>query len=209
MVYRSPLIDKLPKGFPFTVSEASRLGVPKASLYRFRDLGVIDQLGPGLYFLSQSLDADLDLLEAAYKAPLATICLSSALARHGLIDEIPSTIDLALPRGKTPPKIAGPITWHQFNKATFDLDRTLVPIEGVEDARIGIYSAERSIVDAFRLRASAGYETGIEALRNWLKRPGSQPARLMELSTAIPRSKGPLRVAMEVLLSDSSSRPGR
>jgi len=88
MVYRSPLIDKLPKGSPFTVSEASRLGVPKASLYRFRDLGVIDQLGPGLYFLSQSLDADLDLLEAAYKAPLATICLSSALARHGLIDEI-------------------------------------------------------------------------------------------------------------------------
>ena len=149
---------------------------------------------------ADGVNADLDLVEAAHKAPLATICLNSALARHGLIDEIPSSIDLALPRGRTPPQISAPVTWHIFDKATFDLGRLLMPIEGADGAEIGIYSPERSIVDAFRLRASAGYETGVEALRNWLKRPGSNPARLMQMASAVPRSKGPLRRALEVLL---------
>lgn len=200
MKRRSQLLDRLPRGSAFSVSEALHYGVPKASLYRLRDSGMIEQLGPGLYLSGESLDADLNLLEAAHKAPMATICLNSALARHGLIDEIPSSIDLALPRGKTPPQIAAPVTWHMFDKATFDLGRSMIPIEGADGAEIGIYSPERSIVDAFRLRASAGYETGPEALRNWLKRPESHPARLMEIASAVPRSKGPLRLALEVLL---------
>jgi len=200
MKRRSTLLDSLPRGAAFSVSEASHFGVPKASLYRLRDSGLIEQIGPGLYVTPDGMDADLDLLEAAHKAPSATICLNSALAHHGLIDEIPSSIDLALPRGRTPPQISAPVTWHVFDKATFDVGRSLMPVEGTDGTRIGIYSPERSIVDAFRLRASAGYETGIEALRNWLKLPGAQPARLMQIASVVPRSKGPLRRALEVLL---------
>lgn len=197
---RTLLVDRLPRGAAFSVSDASHYGVPKTSLYRLRDSGIIEQLGAGLYISAASLDADLNLLEAAYKAPTATICLNDALARHGLIDEIPSSIDLALPRGKTPPRISAPVTWHIFDKTTFELGRSMIPIEGADGAQIGIYSPERSIVDAFRLRASAGYETGVEALRNWLKRPESRPAQLMQIATVLPRSQGPLRRALEVLL---------
>ncbi|MFW0774963.1 type IV toxin-antitoxin system AbiEi family antitoxin domain-containing protein [Paenarthrobacter nitroguajacolicus] len=200
MKQRSQPLDRLPHRAAFTVKDASRYGVPKASLYRLRDSGFIEQIGPGLYMAAANLDTDLDLIEAAHKAPLATLCLNSALAHYGLIDEIPSSIDLALPRGKTPPQVSSPVTWHLFDKATFDLGRSMIPIEGAESAEIGIYSPERSIVDAFRLRASTGYETGIEALRNWLKRPDSQPARLAQLASFLPRSSGPLRRALEVLL---------
>ena len=38
---------------------------------------------------------------------------------------------------------------------------------------LGVYSAERSIIDAFRLRHQEGEELAIEALRRWLRR-GSQ-----------------------------------
>lgn len=193
------LADRLPRG-PFSLSDAAEHGVSHTSLYRLRDAGLVERIGSGLYVAGTGLEADIDLLEAARKAPLATICLSSALARQGLIDEIPASVDLALPRGRTPPLLLAPVTWHLFDKATFEIGRSTMPIEGGEGARIGIYSPERSIVDAFRLRGSTGYETGIEALRSWLKRPGSQPARLMEIATAIPRSKGPLRRALEVLL---------
>lgn len=197
---RSQLLDRLPHGAAFSVKEASHFGVPKASLYRLRDSGLIEQIGPGLYVTAEGLDADLDLVEAAHKAPLATLCLNSALARHGLIDEIPSSIDLAIPRGKTPPQVLAPVNWHIFDLATFEVGRTAVPIDGADTASIGIYSPERSIVDAFRLRATAGYETGVEALRNWLKRPDSHPARLMQVASVVPRSSGPLRRALEVLL---------
>ena len=64
---------------------------------------------------------------------------------------------------------------------------------------IGLYSAERSIVDAFRLRGKEGYETGIESLRNWLKRPGSHPAKLFAIAQLLPRAIGPLRTALEIL----------
>ncbi|AUI50398.1 type IV toxin-antitoxin system AbiEi family antitoxin domain-containing protein [Arthrobacter crystallopoietes] len=199
MEHKTQLLDRLPRG-PFTVSGAAEHGVSHTSVYRMRDAGLIEKIGPGLYIAGTGMQADLDLLEASYKAPLATICLTSALARHELIDEIPSTIDLALPRGKTPPQLSAPVTWHIFDKATFDIGRSTVLIEGAEGSKIGIYSPERSIVDAFRLRGTAGYETGIEALRNWLKRTGSQPGLLMDIASSVPRATGPLRRALEVLL---------
>jgi predicted transcriptional regulator of viral defense system len=199
MKRQSQLLDRLPRG-PFSLSDAAEHGVSHTSLYRLQGAGLVERIGSGLYVAGTSIQGDFDLLEASVKAPLATLCLTSALARHELIDEIPSSIDLALPRGRTPPQLSAPVAWHIFDKATFGIGRSTIPVEGAEETSIGIYSPERSIVDAFRLRGSAGYETGIEALRNWLKRPGSQPARLMEVAAAVPRSQGPLRQALEVLL---------
>lgn len=198
MKRRSQKLNRLPSG-AFTISDAAANGIPHTSLYRMRNAGLVEKIGPGLY-VDANMQADLNLLGVSRKSPLATICLISALARQGLIDEIPSSIDLALPRGKAPAQIDGPVTWHTFDKATFDVGRSIIPIEGVENAGIGIYSPERSIVDAFRLRGSAGYETGIEALRNWLKLPASQPSRLMEIANMLPRAQGPLRQALDILL---------
>ncbi|KHL02682.1 hypothetical protein LK10_11770 [Sinomonas humi] len=183
----------------FTLRDAVASGVSKSSLYRMVASGTVEMIGSGLFAAEGALEGDPDLLEAAHKAPQATICLASALARHQLIDEIPSAVDLALPRGKTPPELTAPVRWHVFDRGTFALGRSMVKIEGSHGAEIGLYSAERSIVDAFRLRGTVGYETGVEALRNWLRRRGAQPSQLMEIASALPRAKGPLRQALEVL----------
>ena len=135
---------------------------------------------------------------AAIRAPRATLCLRSALARHGLIDDIPSTYDLALPRGTRLPALKEPISWHKFATATFDLGRDPLPLTGA--ISMGIYNAERSIVDAFRLRRLEGPELGNQALRRWLTRRGSQPARLLELAAHFPKATTPLRRSLEVLL---------
>lgn len=116
---------------------------------------------------------DLDLAEIVGRRPEATICLASALARHELIDAILGRTDIAIPR-------------------------TLIDT-GDPGQIIGLYSPERSIVDAFRLRGIAGYETGIEALRNWLKLPASHPAELIDIARTLPRALGPLRTALDVL----------
>ena len=78
---------------------------------------------------------DIDLLGIARRAPLATLCLTSALARHGLTDEIPATIDVALPRGKHRPAVPAPVTWHLFDPDTFEVGRTIVPLD--EQTSIG------------------------------------------------------------------------
>ncbi|MCU6481989.1 type IV toxin-antitoxin system AbiEi family antitoxin domain-containing protein [Arthrobacter sp. A2-55] len=182
----------------FTVAEAKRSGLSPRTLYRLRDAGKVEQVGPGLYRDADAPATDLDLLEIAVKAPRATLCLSSALAHHDLIDMIPGRIDVALPRGRTGPVTLAPASWHYFNQATFDLERSRLEIPG-ESASMGIYSAERSIVDAFRLRGSEGHEIGIEALKNWLRRRGSRPARLLTIAQQIPRSTGPIKRALEFL----------
>ncbi|RAN69330.1 hypothetical protein B5P43_36580 [Bacillus sp. SRB_336] len=183
---------------PFTVADAQKKGISPRTLYRLRDEGRIEQIGPGLYRDIDSPAADLDMLEIAYKAPQATICLSSALARYDLIDLIPGRIDLALPRGRTGPITLAPVSWHYFNASTFDLERTTIEVPG-EKLPIGIYSAERSIVDVFRLRGNEGSEVGIEALKNWLRLRGSRPAQLLTIAKQLPRAMGPIRNALEIL----------
>lgn len=194
-----PLVHRLPPRAVFRQSEAARSGVGSRTLYRLVDRGVVERVGHGLYRRSGAQPADLDLLEVALRSSLATICLTSALARHGLVDDVPSALDLALPRGSSPVTTVVPVAWHHFDPATFGLGRDLVAVEG-GDEQVGLYGAERSIVDVFRTRATSGYETGVHAMRAWLRRPGASPAALMSLAEQLPRARGPVRRALEHLL---------
>ncbi|MFF4876327.1 type IV toxin-antitoxin system AbiEi family antitoxin domain-containing protein [Micromonospora sp. NPDC000668] len=93
---RTPL-SALPVTFSY--SEALDAGLSEWQLYRLRDQGLIASIGRGLYRRHGAAMADIDLIELARRAPSGTLCLTTALARHGLTDEIPSRIDVALPRG--------------------------------------------------------------------------------------------------------------
>jgi hypothetical protein len=133
---------------------------------------------------------------AALRSPLATIGLTSALARHELTDEIPAALDLAIPRGRWHP--AGPVVaqWHSFDPETFDIGRDVFEVD--TGVFIGCYNAERSIIDAFHTRGLTGTDVAVEALKRWLRRPGSQPAQLLDLATSWPRTLAPLRRALEI-----------
>lgn len=181
----------------FRASDATLLGLSRTTLHRRAHRGDFEKVGRGIYRRADAEVADHDLLEAAARRPDAILCLTSALALHDLTNDIPAVVDLALPRPSRIPATAGPIRWHLFDRATFTLGRTDHPIPG-SDLVIGLYTPERCIVDAFRLRGSQGYETGRDALRVWLHR-GGQPARLMELANEIPRAATPLRQALEFL----------
>ena len=103
-----------------------------------------------------------------------------------------------LKRGARTPSTGAPVAWHHFDAATFRLGRTELAMDG-SDATIGLYSPERSIVDAYRLRVLEGYEIAPEALKNWLRKSGSHPAVLMNIARQLPRASGPLRHALEML----------
>jgi predicted transcriptional regulator of viral defense system len=169
----------------------------RSSLYRAAASGEFERIARGLYRPADAPAADWDWIEAASRRADATICLTSALAYHDLTDAIPDALDIAIPRGSRIPASEGAIRWHLFARETFEIGREQIDIPGTTEA-IGIYSPARTIVDAFRLRGDVGYELGRDALRAWLRR-GGKPADLMELATRIPRAKGPILSALELL----------
>lgn len=180
-----------------TPGTAERDGLSRSGLYRAARQGRYERIARGVYLPTDQTDANWDWLEAATRRPEATICLTSALAQHDLTDAIPAALDVAIRRGARIPATDSAIAWHSFDRATFGLGREEVSIAG-SDLMIGLYSPERSIADAFRLRGDLGYELARDALKEWLRR-GGKPARLMDIATRLPRAKGPVLQALDLL----------
>nr|WP_324616608.1 hypothetical protein [Mycobacterium saskatchewanense] len=157
----------------------------------------MERIARGIYLPAGVSVADCDQIEATTRRPDATICLTSALAHYDLTDAIPTAPDVAIPRGSRTPASTATIAWHQFDRTTFHIGREEIAIPG-SDQTIGIYSPERSIADAFRLRGEVGYELARDALREWLRR-GGEPARLIDIATRLPRTKSPVQRALEML----------
>src|SRR5680860_591088 len=66
----------------FTYAQAREAGLSKHALYRLREGGRVAAISRGLYRQAGAEPADIDLLAIAIKAPRATLCLESALARY-------------------------------------------------------------------------------------------------------------------------------
>jgi len=191
--------DKLAELPPvFRWADARTAGMSQSRLYKWIDSGSIERFGHGLYVKSDAPALDLDLIEVAMTAPDATMCLASALARHGLIDEIPTVIHLALPKNRNLPRLSAPVRWHHFDPATFTIGRNPMPI--AQGFSLWIYDAPRSIIDAYRLRHLEGQEMAREALRNWIQLPKSHPAELLQIAVQFPKAFSAVRNDLEVLL---------
>lgn len=190
------LLRSLPAAF--TRHQALAAGMSAALLERFTAEEALERFAHGLYVNERDALIDLDLAQASLRSPRATICLTSALARHGLVDEIPARLDLAVPRGAHLPTLSAPVWWHKFDPKTFEIGRQQEHLGRGLD--IGIYSAERSIVDAFNPRIGLPREQAIEALRVWLRIKGSQPSSLLRIATHWPHAQSGLVSVLQVLL---------
>jgi hypothetical protein len=202
-------LDRLGLSAAFSTAAAFEVGLTRTVLDRLVRDGDLERLGRGVFLRTEHADmVDTDLVEIAVRAAKATICLTSALARHGLTDEIPAAVDIALPRTQWPPTVAARVAWHRFAEDTFTIGRQDLVVAGSAthgsvpsgEVTIGLYSAERSIIDAFRTRGTTGFDLATETLRRWLRDPAHQPAQLLSLCEHWPRTHTALRNALEILL---------
>lgn len=185
-------------GGTFKAGEAMKVGVHPRDLYALRDEGFLVELSRGVFRIADAeMSPYLDLVAVSRRSPQGTICLNSALSFWDLTDEVPAEIHLAVPRGSHRPTIDyPPVRVHVFAAGTFDLGRDRVRLESEEE--IYIYSPERSVVDAMRLRGQVGADVAYEALRRYLRRPGASPGDLLKLARRL-RAGGPVSDALEVL----------
>ncbi len=188
-------LETLPNAFSHSLAQERGL-----SDRRLRGLladGALERLAHGLYRKANAPPADLDRIEIALRASDATLCLTTALSHHDLTDVIPSEIDVALPRSRRPPRVRAPVRWHRFHEETFDVGRETIEVD--ERLSIGIFSAERSLMDAFRLRHQEGEEMAVVALRRWLERPGATPAKLLAMARHFPKAEPSLLQTLRIL----------
>ncbi len=191
---------RIPGNLPsvFTFGAAIAAGLSARRLYRYRDEGHLEQLSRGLFRRSDASPADHNLLEIALRVPAGTLCLMTALARHGLTDVIPARIDIAIPRGGRIPTLQSRADVHVFARGTFTLGRETIRIG--DGLTLGLYSAERSLVDVIRLRHREGSEVAWEALRRWLRRKDARPATLVSMARSFHGAESAVHRALEVIL---------
>jgi predicted transcriptional regulator of viral defense system len=167
------------KGGTLRTRDLIALGVHTDALYTLREKGRILELGRGLYRLSNMREAEHpDLAVVAARAPNAAVCLISALSYHGITTQIPSSVNLAVPRGSYHRvKLSIPVSLYRFDPKTFD--------QGLETHRVGgmplkIYGPGRTVVDCFKFRNKLGLDVALEALRLARQRKRLQNRELLQ-----------------------------
>ncbi|QWL30550.1 type IV toxin-antitoxin system AbiEi family antitoxin domain-containing protein [Rathayibacter toxicus] len=175
-------------------------GLTRHSLDRLIEAGEFERISPGL-FLRAGLTDDTTAawIAIAAKKPDAALCLLTALSLHELTDEIPTRSDIAIPRGTQPVTVRhAPISWHRFDADTFDIGRGEHELPG--GLSIGLYSAERTLIDLFRLRHAWGSDLALGALKRWLRGRGNSPGALLTLAESFPKARPAIQQTLEVLL---------
>src|SRR4051812_46134255 len=105
---------------------------------------------------------DHDLQAIAARAPLSILCLRSALARYGLIDDIPAEIEMALPRGTpAPTPRARPARASGVPGTRTPAARCPAPSAGPRPMSLTDVAALR---DAFRALSRGDFETASQVL---------------------------------------------
>lgn len=196
---RTGVTDPLTRlGPTFTSRQARCAGMHWRDLYLLRDSGAIHELSRGVYRKAEAPEtAHTDLLAVAARAPIAVVCLESALALHDLIDDIPQEIRIAVPRGHHAPRFDyPPLSVSRFEPTSFESG--VEPFEAAPGEWIRVYSAPRSIVDAIRLRHLVGEIIGLHALRRYLRRKGSRPADVTEFARLLGAERR-VRAAIEAV----------
>lgn len=180
--------------------ELAAQGISRHGLGRLIESGEFERIAPGLFLRSGLADdTTAAWIAIAAKKPNATLCLLTALSLHELTDEIPTRSDIAIPRGTQPVAVRhAPIAWHRFDADTFSIGHTKHALP--DGSSIGLYSAERTLIDLFRLRHAWGSNLALGALKQWLRQRGNSPGSLLTMAEEFPKARPAIHQALEVLL---------
>jgi len=156
-------------------------GVHPETLYRMRDLGLLEKVARGWYRLPGLPPlAAPDLAEVALRMPTGIICLVSSLSFHNLTSQIPDMVHVAAQHGRKMPKIDYPpvrVFW--FSQATYSVGFDRHVRDGVQ---VPIYSPAKTVADCFKFRNRIGLDVAVEGLRTYLRSGNSRVDELIHYS---------------------------
>lgn len=165
------------------LAELREAGVTAATVSRMERDGVVIRLAPGLYQLADAeLDANHNLAEAAKRIPKGVVCLVSALAFHGITDQMPGKVWLAIGRNDWTPRP----TDRSIRVVRFadDLLSDSVETHVIEGASVKVFSVAKTVADCFRHRGRIGLSVALEGLQEALRQRKATPAEIARAADA-------------------------
>ncbi len=165
------------------LAELRLAGVSAATLARMVRDGQVIRLARGLYQLPDAeLDANHSLAEAAKRFPKGVICLVSALAFHGLTDQLPKRVWIAIGRNDWTPKPGDmPIRVLRFAE---DLLVGGVEVHVIEGVPVKVFGVAKTLADCFRHRGKIGLAVALEGLQEALRHRKATPAEIARAAEA-------------------------
>jgi predicted transcriptional regulator of viral defense system len=159
------------------LAELKNAGVTAATMSRMERDGAVIRLARGLYQLPDAeIEANHSLAEAAKRLPKGVICLTSALAFHGLTDQLPKKVWMAIGRNDWTPKPGHmPIRVLRFSDELLVKGVETHVIEGV---RVKVFGVAKTVADSFRHREKIGLSVALEGLQEALRQRKATPAEI-------------------------------
>src|SRR5487761_86978 len=128
--------------------EIRRAGITAATVSRLEREGVVTRLGRGLYQLADApLEGNHSLAEAAKRVPRGVMCLVSALAFHGLTDQMPRRVWVAIGCRDWKPRIDSPLL--RIVRFSDRFLRAGVETHEIEGVPVPIFGVAKTVADAF------------------------------------------------------------
>ncbi len=159
--------------------ELRSYGITAATISRAEASGLIGRVSRGLY---QSLTSDLDinqlLAEVSKQVPKGVICLVSALAYHGLSDQMPRQVWIAIPASAWAPQLSYPPLKLVRFKPPYSSDGIEHHI--IAGVHVPIYSIPKTLADAFRNPRLVGRAVAVEGLKAALREKKATPSEIFE-----------------------------
>lgn len=175
-------------------------GVHPETLYRMRDLGLLEKVARGWYRLPGLPPlAAPDLAEVVLRMPTGIICLVSALSFHHLTSQIPYMVHVAAPYGRKMPKIDYPpvrVFW--FSQVTYSEGFDRHVLDGVA---VPIYSPSKTLADCFKFRNRIGLDVAVEGLRVYVRSANLRVDELIHYSK-LCRSYNVMKPYLETFLEE-------
>ena len=158
-------------------AEIQRAGITAATLSRLVAEGAVLRLSRGLYQLPGSVHhVHHTLAEASKRVPRGIVCLVSALAFHGLTDQMPRRIWMAIGTKDWKPAIDyPPVRIVRFSEPYLSAGIREHDIEGVP---VPVYDAAKTLADCFRHGRTVGRQIAVEGIRETLRQKKATPAEI-------------------------------
>jgi predicted transcriptional regulator of viral defense system len=159
------------------LAEFREAGIAAVTVSRMERAGEVLRLARGLYQLpGAALDPQQSLAEAARLVPKGVICLASALAFHGLTDQMPPKVWIAIGRKDWRPRI----TYPPIRIARFPDEQLQRSVERrkIAGTSVPVFGVAKTVADLFRYRRTVGDALAIEGLRQALRQRKASPAQI-------------------------------
>jgi hypothetical protein len=147
------------------LAEFNVAGITSTTVSRMEVAGEVVRLARG-----QSL------AEAARLVPKGVICLASALAFHGLTDQMPPKVWIAIGRKDWRPRLTYPPM--RIARFSDELLHRSVERQKIAGITVPVFGVAKTVADLFRYRRTVGDAIAIEGLRQALRRRKATPAEI-------------------------------